>query len=207
MPNARYDTLYPGNYQFNIPDISSAFQRQNSVTLDYTVLESDLSACPQFKYTLNNLYGVNSAFPNDLSYNYDISYTKILPKPTRTEAILSSNSEWQNTLTSNSEVNNDAIVIDNSSGYISELPAKPAVPNALIANTLSVTFLENSSNYDGEVLPNSPNGDKFVANNFSNNLIGIDSSGYQCSYLHASVFNSSVQDASGNPTTGYLDVS
>lgn len=207
MPNARYDTLYPGNYQFNIPDISSAFKRQNSVTLHYAVLESDLSACPQFKYTLNNLYGVNSAFPNDLSYNYDISYTKILPKPTRTEAILSVNSDWRTTLDSSSVVNNDAIVIDNSSGYISELPAKPAVPNALIANTLSVTFLENSSNYDGEVLPNSPNGDKFVANNFSNNLIGIDSSGYQCSYLHASVFNSSVQDASGNPTTGYLDVS
>jgi hypothetical protein len=207
MPNARYDTLYPGNYPFNISDISSGFQRQNSDTLEYAVLESDLSACPQFKYTLNNLYGVNSAFPNDLSYNYDISYTKILPKPTRTEAILSSNSEWQNTLTSNSEVNNDAIVIDNSSGYVYDLSANPAVSNALIANTLSVTFLENSSNYDGEVLPNSPNGDKFVANNFSNNRIGIDSSGYQCSYLHASVFNSSVQDASGNATTGYLDVS
>ena len=207
MPNARYDTLYPGNYPFNIPDISSAFQRQNSVTLHYAVLESDLSACPQFKYTLNNLYGVNSAFPNDLSYNYDISYTKILPKPTRTEAILSSNSDWQNTLTSNSEVTTIPIVIADLSGYLFELPAKPAVPNALIANTLSVTFLENSSNYDGEVLPNSPNGELFVANNFSNNLIGIDSSGYQCSYLHASVFNSSVQDASGNATTGYLDVS
>ncbi len=208
MPNDRYDTLYPGNYPFNISDISSGFQRQNSVTLDYTVLESDLSACPQFKYTLNNLYGVNNAFPNDLSYNLDISDTKILPKPSRTEAILSINSEWQNTLTSNSEVNNDAIVINNQTGYVSDLSANPAVPNALIANTLSVTFLENSSNYDGEVLNNIPNGDKFVANNLSDNLIGIDSSGYQCSYLHASVLNASaVQDASGNPTTGYLDVS
>ena len=207
MPKATYKALYPGNYPFNISDISSGFQRQNSVTLEYAVLESDLSACPQFKYTLNNLYGVNSAFPNDLSYNYDISYTKILPKPTRTEAILSSNSDWQNTLTSNSEVTTIPIVIADLSGYLFELPAKPAVPNALIANTLSVTFLENSSNYDGEVLPNSPNGELFVANNFSNNLIGIDSSGYQCSYLHASVFNSSVQDASGNATTGYLDVS
>jgi hypothetical protein len=206
MPNARYDTLYPGNYPFNISDISSGFQRQNSDTLEYAVLESDLSACPQFKYTLNNLYGVNSAFPNDLSYNYDISYTKILPKPTRTEAILSVNSDWRTTLDSSSVVNNDAIVIDNSSGYVYDLSANPAVSNALIANTLSVTFLENSSNYDGEVL-NSPSGDKFVANNFSNNLIGIDSSGYKCSYLHASVFNSSVQDASGNATTGYLDVS
>ena len=207
MPKATYKALYPGNYPFNISDISSGFQRQNSDTLEYTVLESDLSACPQFKYTLNNLYGVNSAFPNDLSYNYDISYTKILPKPTRTEAILSSNSDWQNTLTSNSEVTTIPIVTADLSGYISELPAKPAVSNALIANTLSVTFLENSSNYDGEVLPNSPNGELFVANNFSNNLIGIDSSGYKCSYLHASVFNSSVQDASGNATTGYLDVS
>jgi len=206
MPNDRYDQKYPGNYPFHISDISSSFQRQNSVTLHYAVLESDLSACPQFKYTLNNLYGVNSAFPNDLSYNYDISYTKILPKPTRTEAILPVNSDWRTTLDSSSVVNNDAIVIDNSSGYISDLSANPAVPNALSASTLSVTFLENSSNYDGEVL-NNPNGDKFVANNFSNNLIGIDSSGYKCSYLHASVFNSSVQDASGNATTGYLDVS
>ena len=206
MPNDRYDQKYPGNYPFHISDISSSFQRQNSVTLHYAVLESDLSACPQFKYTLNNLYGVNSAFPNDLSYNYDISYTKILPKPTRTEAILSVNSDWRTTLDSSSVVNNDAIVIDNSSGYISDLSANPAVSNALTASTLSVTFLENSSNYDGEVL-NNPSGDKFVANNFSNNLIGIDSSGEKCSYLHASVFNSSVQDASGNATTGYLDVS
>ena len=209
MSNDRYDVLYSGtgNYPFNIPDISSAFQRQNSVTLHYTVLESDLSACPQFKYTLNNLYGVNSAFPNDLSHNLDISYTKILPKPSRTEAILSVNSDWRTTLDSSSVVNNDAIVIDNSSGYVFDLSANPAVSDALTANTLSVTFLENSSNYDGEVL-NSPNGDKFVANNFSTNLIGIDSSGKKCSYLHASVSNASaVQDASGNPTIGYLDVS
>ncbi len=208
MPNARYDTLYSGNYPFHISDISSGFQRQNSVTLDYTVLESDLSACPQFKYTLNKLYGVNNAFPNDLSYNLDISDTEILPKPSRTEAILSINSEWQNTLTSNSEVNNDAIVINNQTGYVSVLNANPAVPNALTAPTISVTFLENSSNYDGKVLNNIPNGDKFVANNFSNNLIGIDSSGYQCSYLKVDVSNASaVQDASGNPTIGYLDVS
>ena len=207
MPNVRYDTLYPSNYPLSRIDISSQFQRENKVILDYNTFNDDISACPQFKYTLYNLYGVNTVFPSDLSYS-DLSFNIVLDKPSRDEAIPDSSSNYKNTLTSNEEINTSPITRINESGTISEDTAYPAfVQDQSQTLPIQVIFLEDntSSQFDAEIINSRI---EFVANNFdpiNNELTGIDSSGNKLSYIELDISYTNFQsDSSNDPTIGYL---
>ena len=205
MEDKRYDVINGLSGEIFGFDISSILQKKNNVAFNESSLISDLSVCPQYKYTLTNLYGFNNVGDPSYTLVYNlsgVSFEFITPKPTRTEAITTSN--YQDTITADVVITNYDISKIDISGYNEVFEVRPG--NTPTTNDQSVTFLENSSNFTGEVINGS--GKILVANNFGtihDKLIGKDTSGRELSYLDVSIQNSNIiGDTSANPSIGYL---
>jgi len=205
MEDKRYDVINGLSGEIFGFDISSILQKKNNVAFNESSLISDLSVCPQYKYTLTNLYGFNNVGDPSYTLVYNlsgVSFEFITPKPTRTEAIITSN--YQDTITVDDVITTYDISKIDISGYNEVFDVRPG--NTPTTNVQSVTFLENSSNFTGEVINGS--GKILVANNFGtihDKLIGKDTSGRELSYLDVSIQNSNIiGDTSANPSIGYL---
>ena len=205
MEDKRYDVINGLSGEIFGFDISYILHKKNKVEFNESSLISDLSVCPQYKYTLTNLYGFNNVGDPSYTLVYNlsgVSFEFITPKPTRNEAITTSN--YKDTITADSVITNYDISKIDISGYNEVFEVRPG--NTPTTNGQSVTFLENSSNFTGEVINGS--GKILVANNFGtihDKLIGKDTSGRELSYLDVSIQNSNIiGDTSANPSIGYL---
>jgi len=196
MPISRYtDTSF--NY-----DISSGLQKNGQVTFSYDTsvpnissLESfDISACPEYKYTIHKPFGINNYDDPtfDPSFNLGLSTDISLPYPSRTEAC----------------VNSGAIipllggplgVVSGPGLDVSYASAYPAYNNTQISNVWFIT----PSNPGFDVSLNNPS-IFHIANNIGNDLRGISSEGIELGYLKADISNTLFDVSSASQFKGYI---
>jgi len=199
-----YNVVVPSNnYPFSIEDLSSNLGV--SANVEFPLINDlifDLSVCPQFKYTLNNLYGLNNAtnYETDRAYNLDVSASITIPIPPRNNAI--TKSQYKESL-SNGELAGSSV--ENIQNITWDFPINAITSLSSQATTkheYDVYFLENNSSFD--ISFNTPI--PLSSNNVVDNLLGTDSSGFQLSYFDLSYNPPTQNDISGisNITVGYL---
>ena len=198
MPGKRLNNGIPFNY-----DISSGLQKNGQVTFSYdtepvpgipSLVSFDISACPEYKYTIHKPFGINNYDePNlDPSFNLDLSTSIILPYPTRTEACVNIGARHPLKDGSLNHVSGPGL-------DVSGRPAYPAYNNTQITTVWFIT----PSNPGFDVSLNNPS-IFHIANNIGNDLRGLDSSGTDLGYLKADISNTVYDVSSASQFKGYL---
>ena len=198
MPGNRLNNGNPFNY-----DISSGLQKNGQVTFSYdtepvpgipSLVSFDISACPEYKYTIHKPFGINNYDePNlDPSFNLDLSTSIILPYPTRTEACVNSGARLPLQDGSLNHVSGPGLDVSNASAY-------PANSSTIINPVWFIT----PSNPGFDVSLNSTS-IHYVANNVGDDLRGLDSSGIDLGYLKADISNTGYDVSSASQFKGYL---
>ena len=199
MFNRRYtDTSF--NY-----DISSGLQKNGQVTFSYdtepvigipSLVSFDISACPEYKYTIHKPFGINNYDePNlDPSFNLDLSTSIILPYPSRPEACVNIGARLPLKDGSLNYVSGPGMI--DASGR----PAYPAYNNTQIPTVWFIT----PSNPGFDVSLNNPS-IFHIANNFGDDLRGISSEGIELGYLKANISNTVYDVSSASQFKGYLE--
>ena len=195
MPSSR---TYPTSFNY---DISSLLQKNGQVTFSYDTqtaiipsLESfDISACPEYKYTIHKPFGINNYDePNlDPSFNVDLSTDISLSWPTRTEACVNSGARHplsSGTLSSPLPVHSD---VSNATAY----PANSSISQQVWFITPSNPGFDVSLNGTSTF---------HMANNIGDDLRGLDSSGIDLGYLQVDISNRAYDVSSASQFKGYL---
>ena len=197
MPSS---TTYPSSFNY---DISSGLQKNGQVTFSYdtepvpgipSLVSFDISACPEYKYTIHKPFGINNYDePNlDPSFNLDLSTSIILPYPSRPEACVNSGARLPLQDGSLNHVSGPGLDVSNASAY-------PANSSTIINPVWFIT----PSNPGFDVSLNSTS-IHYVANNVGNDLRGLDSSGIDLGYLKADISNTVYDVSSASQFKGYL---
>ncbi len=196
MLGSRYtDTSF--NY-----DISSGLQKNGQVTFSYdtsvpdisSVVSFDISACPEYKYTIHKPFGINNHDePNlDPSFNLDLSTSIILPYPTRTEACVNSGARLPLQDGSLNHVSGPGLDVSYASAY---------PPNS--TTQIPTVWFIKPSNTGFDVSLNNPS-IIHIANNVGDDLRGLSSEGIDLGYLQVDISNRPYDVSSASQFKGYL---
>ena len=199
MLGSRLNNGNPFNY-----DISSVRQKNGQVTFSYdtepvigipSLVSFDISACPEYKYTIHKPFGINNYDDPtfDPSFNVDLSTDISLSYPSRTEACVNSGAVSPLLAGSLNHVSGPGM-------DVSGRPAYPAYNNTQIPTVWFIT----PSNPGFDVSLNNPS-IFHIANNVGNDLRGISSEGIELGYLKANISNTLFDVSSASQFKGYLE--
>jgi len=198
MSNRRYtDTSF--NY-----DISSGLQKNGQVTFSYdtepvigipSLVSFDISACPEYKYTIHKPFGINNYDePNlDPSFNLGLSTDISLPYPTRAEACVNSGAKLP--------LQDGSLGVVGGPGMI-DASGRAAYPPNSTTQIPTVWFI-TPSNTGFDVSLNNPS-IIHIANNVGDNLRGLSSEGIDLGYLQVDISNRPYDVSSASQFKGYL---
>jgi hypothetical protein len=193
-------TTYPDSFNY---DISSVRQKNGQVTFSYdtepvigipSLVSFDISACPEYKYTIHKPFGINNYDDPtfDPSFNLDLSTSIILPYPSRPEACVNSGAVSPLLAGPLNHVSGPGL-------DVSGRPAYPAYNNTQIPTVWFIT----PSNPGFDVSLNNPS-IFHIANNIGNDLRGISSEGIELGYLKADISNTLFDVSSASQFKGYI---
>jgi len=182
-------------------DISSGLQKNGQVTFSYdtsvpdisSVVSFDISACPEYKYTIHKPFGINNYDePNlDPSFNLGLSTDISLPYPTRPEACVNSGARFPLKDGSLNHVSGPGFDVSNATAYPANSPISQQVWFITPSNPGFDVSLNSISTH-------------YVANNVGDDLRGLLSSGTDLGYLKADISNTLFDVSSASQFKGYL---